>query len=121
MTEEHTSTAQLEEATWHLGERILFRFAFCYIVLYYLPSVLRVIPGTGVPLGWYHSLWNHIVGWVAVYLFNLDAAQALPHPTGSGDTALAYLEQGVILTFAIAGGILWAILDRRRRHYTSLH
>jgi hypothetical protein len=62
MTEEHMSIAQPEEAPWRLGERILFRFAFCYTVLYYLPSVLRVLPGAGVPLGWYNSLWNHIAG-----------------------------------------------------------
>jgi multidrug transporter EmrE-like cation transporter len=121
MTEEHTAIDQPEKAPWHLGERILFRFAFCYIVLYYLPSVLRVLPGAGVPLGWYNSLWNRIAGWVGVYLFNLGAAQALPHPTGSGDTALNYLQQGIMLILAVAGGILWTILDRRTPHYTRLH
>lgn len=56
-----------------------------------------------------------------MYLFNLGAAQALPHPTGSGDTALAYLQQAIMLILAVAGGILWTILDRQRPHYINLH
>jgi multidrug transporter EmrE-like cation transporter len=112
---------QPEEAPWHLAKRILFRFAFCYIVLYYLPAVLGVIPGASLPLGWYNSLWNRTIAWIFVHLLNLDTAQVLPHPTGSGDTELAYVRQGLILILAVAGGTLWTFLDRRRPHYIHLH
>jgi multidrug transporter EmrE-like cation transporter len=121
MTNEQIPISQAGEASWHLAKRILFRFAFCYIVLYYLPSVLQVIPGAGWLLSYYDGLWNRIEGLTGVYLFNLDAAWAIPHPTGSGDTALAYLQQGITLILAIAGGILWTLFDRRRPHYIGLH
>jgi hypothetical protein len=113
--------AQPEEAPWHLGKRILFRFAFCYIVLYYLPAVLGVIPGASLPLSWYNGLWNRTIGWVFVHILNLDIAQVLPHPTGSGDTELAYFREGLTLILAIAGGALWTFFDRRRPHYINLH
>jgi hypothetical protein len=110
-----------EEAPWHLAKRILFRFAFCYIVLYYLPAVLGVIPGASLPLSWYNGLWNRTIGWLFVHLLDLDAASVRPHPTGSGDTVLAYVREGLTLILAIAGGTLWTFLDRRRPHYIHLH
>src|ERR1700730_6308956 len=118
---DHTPLAQPQEAPWHLGKRILFRFAFCYIVLYYLPTVLGVILGSSLPPTWYNSLWNRTIAWIFVHLLNLDTAQVLPHPTGSGDTELAYFREGLTLILAIAGGTLWTFLDRRRPNYIHLH
>ena len=121
MTEEHTSVAQPEGTPWRFGKRVLFRFAFCYIVLYYLPAVLRVITWASLPLNWYNGLWNRAIGWLFVHILNLDIAQVLPHPTGSGDTELAYVREGLTLVLAIIGGTLWMLLDRRRPHYIGLH
>jgi hypothetical protein len=35
-----------QDLSWHVSGRILFRFSFCYIVLYYVPYVLGAVPGT---------------------------------------------------------------------------
>ena len=112
--------AQPEQA-WHLAKRILFRFAFCYIVLYYLPAVLGVLPGASLPLNWYNCVWNRTIGWLFVHVLNMDIAQVLPHPTGSGDTELAYVRQGLTLILSLIGGIFWTFLDHRRPHYIALH
>jgi hypothetical protein len=121
MTEEHTPVAQPEAVPWHFGKRILFRFAFCYIVLYYLPAVLGVIPGASLPLSWYNDLWNRIIEWIFVHVLNLDIAPVLPHPTGSGDTILAYVREGLTLILTLAAATLWTFLDRRRPHYVRLN
>ena len=109
---DHCPLPQPEQTPWHLAKRILFRFTFCYIVLYYLPAVLGVIPGASLPLSWYNGLWNRTIAWQFVHLLNLDAAAVRPHPTGSGDTVLAYVREGLILILAVAGGTLWTFLDR---------
>jgi hypothetical protein len=117
----HSSSAESRDVSWHHFERLLFRFAFCYIVLYYAPFVLKMIPGTGLPLSWYRSLRDLIDGVIGVSLFNLNALQAVPHPTGSGDTALAYIHQALIVLLALIAGAVWTMLDRRRSHYVRLH
>jgi hypothetical protein len=121
MTEDRSPAEHLKGTQWHLGKRILFRLAFCYLVLYYLPSVLNVIPGAQSLAGLYNSLWDRTISWGLVHFLNIDPTQALPHSTGSGDTLLAYLRLCAIVISAAAVGTLWATLDRRRPHYISLH
>jgi hypothetical protein len=121
MTEDLTSAEHLEGTQWHLGKRILFRLAFCYLVLYYLPSVLKVIPGAQSLAGLYDFLWDRAISWGLVHFLDIDSTQAIPHSTGSGDTLLAYLRLCAIVISAAAVGTLWTTLDRRRPHYISLH
>ena len=121
MTEDRTRTEHLEETQWHLAKRILFRLAFCYLVLYYLPSVLNVIPGAQSLVGLYNFLWDRAITWGLVHFFDIDPTQAIPNSTDSGDTLLAYLRLCAIVISAAAVGTLWTALDRRRPHYISLH
>jgi hypothetical protein len=121
MTEDRTHSERLEEMHWHLAKRILFRFALCYLVLYYLPFVLDVIPGAQLLAGFYNRLWNGIIGWGLVHFLNIDPAQASPYQNGSGDTLIAYLRLCVTVISAVTVAILWSILDRSRPHYISLH
>lgn len=121
MTDPQRSLAMHERLSWHFYECILFRFAFCYIVLYYTPLAFKIISDTGLSMRWYYALWNNIDGTLGIYLFHLNAAQALPHPTGSGDTALAYIQQALIIVIALIVGVIWTSIDRRTQHYVRLH
>jgi hypothetical protein len=121
MAEDRTHLEHLEGTQWHLAKRILFRFALCYLVLYYLPSVLDVIPGAQFLAALYNRLWNGIIGWGLIHFLDFDPAQASPDPNGSGDTLIAYLRLCVTVISAIAAAILWSILDRSRPQYISLH
>ena len=121
MTEDCTRIEHLEKTQWHLAKRILFRLAFCYLVLYYLPSVLEVIPGALLLAGLYNRLWNGIIGWGLIHFLNIDPAQVITNPTGSGDTVLAYLRLCATVFSATTFATLWSILDRSRPHYISLH
>jgi hypothetical protein len=121
MTEDRPRLDHLEGTQWHLAKRVLFRFAFCYLVLYYLPSVLNVIPGAQPLAGLYNRLWNRIIGWGLVYFFNIDTVQVFSYSSGSGDTLIAYLRECVTVISATTFAALWTILDHRRPHYISLH
>ncbi|WP_353062060.1 hypothetical protein RBB77_12165 [Tunturibacter psychrotolerans] len=121
MTEDRTPVEHFEETQWHLAKRILFRLAFCYLVLYYLPSVLNVIPGAQSLASLYNFVWDRAISWGLVHFFDIDPTQAIPHYTGSGDTLLAYLRLCATAIAAAGVGTLWTILDRRRPHYISLH
>jgi hypothetical protein len=119
MTGSHASVAKDELVSWRVSERILFRIAFCYILIYYMPSVLGVIPGSSLPIRWYSDIWNLIAATVSHV--SLDSIESLSRSTGSGDTALAYIRQAAMLAIALSAAAGWSGLDRRRPSYVCLN
>jgi hypothetical protein len=114
---------------WSLPAKIAFRFAFLYLVLYMFcngnvtvftifqpfPSVERFLrPILFQPLA-------SLTQWWAVRAFHLTGIAATWHFDGSGDTALNYLLCVTFLGIALAGTLLWSLLDRRRPHYQTLY
>jgi len=118
---EEPALETIEPAPWRHLERIAFRFSFSYIVVYYTPFVFGVVPGLGLPRAAYARLWHFIDASVGASLFGIDPARLVPHPTGSGDTTLAYVHQAATLAVSLVIGVLWTLLDRRRSHYVGLH
>jgi hypothetical protein len=119
--EVHVQEAQPAPRRWPLAQRILFRFAFIYLVLYCLPHILSAIPGgqfAGTP---YTRLWHTICPWIAIHIFHLSGQPTTYFRTGSGDTTLAYIENLVYVVVSLAGMLLWSILDRRRLEYRALN
>jgi hypothetical protein len=106
-------------AGWSRGHRILFRFAFVYLVVYNLPFPLNIlpIPGLEIVLGTFGDPWANFVIWVGKHVFH---ATATVHRTGSGDTLLAYVEAFCILSLSVIATIVWTVLDRKRGEYTRL-
>jgi hypothetical protein len=102
------------DTSWSVIERILFRFSFCYITLYYAPSILEFLPGTGLLMNWISYWWRLLV-------YELAGVTAPSQPTGSGDTFSAYIAQLLILIFSAAISIIWSISDRRKGNYIRLH
>jgi hypothetical protein len=123
------SAASLSESPrpWSLPQRILFRFVFCYLVLYAAPDppgrvdLVDTIPGGFVLGGAYASVWHAIVPWVARTVFHLGGRAATYFPTGSGDTTLAYVQNLCFLVVAGTATAVWSVLDRRRSSYHRLH
>ena len=124
--EVHVQEAQPAPRRWPLAQRILFRFAFIYFVLYCLPgagrvNILGAIPGgqfVGMP---YTKLLHAICPWIAIHIFHLSGQPTTYFPTGSGDTTLAYVENLVYIVVSLTGMLLWSILDRRRLEYRALN
>jgi hypothetical protein len=106
---------------WGPVKRILFRFAFSYLVLYLLSTflgLLAYIPYGGVVVGWYYQLWSALVPWVGKHLFQ---AAATIHPTGSGDTMFSWVEIFCYLALAVLAALVWTVVDRKRTHYARLY
>lgn len=108
------ASVRREDVSWHLGQRIFFRFSFCYIVLFYLPDLLQAVPATA----WMAAKYSYLLDSSIYGMIGVDAPR---HPTGSGDTTVAYIEQLVSLLLSLVGGVLWSILDRQRESYVRLN
>jgi len=105
---------------WPLPQRVLFRFVFCYFVLYNAGS-LRYPPGGSWIAQPYYKLWQAIVPWVAIHIFGLSGPVTTYFPTGSGDTTLEYVQSLCYLVIAIAATAIWSLAYRRRANYRTLH
>lgn len=103
---------------WGLAKKILFRFAFAYLVLYNLPFPLHYIPYVDELVQWYPGIWDFVVPAVAEQAFGADASV---EPNGSGDTTYNYVQVFCFLVLALFATAIWTFLDRRRAHYARLH
>src|SRR4026207_121189 len=74
---------------WSPVKRVLFRFAFCYLVLYSFPFPLEYIPYVGMVGMWTFQMWNRLVPWVGKQVFGLTITV---FPNGSGDTTFNYVQ-----------------------------
>ena len=107
-------------AGWHQVTRIIFRFAFAYLILYILPFPLGSIPYTDALVAFYTELWNAVVPWVGRHVLKLNYEIAVAF-NGSGDRTYDYVQVLCLLVLAGAATALWSLLDRRRTAYTRLH
>jgi hypothetical protein len=104
---------------WGAAKRLLFRFAFVYLVLYNLPFPLTMLPGRAISKA-YVGLWEAPVHWVGKHLFHVNITVL---PNGSGDTTFNYVQVFLYLVLAIGAALVWTLLDRRpndRRLYAWL-
>ncbi len=88
---------------WSSLKRVAFRLVCLYWVLYVSPVARPLAP------------------WAATHIFRLSGPVTAYQPTGSGDTALDYIQNLIVVTLAIAGALAWSILDRKRQSYAKLH
>jgi hypothetical protein len=110
----NTSSQNSPPASWRFTERILFRFSFCYIVLYYSPTLLERLPGIRLLTAWAYRSWEQLI-------YSMVGGASPSQPTGSADTLAAYVSQVAILVLAFAAGITWSLADRHRTSYVRLH
>jgi hypothetical protein len=103
---------------WGFAQKVLFRFAFCYLVLYNLPFPLDYVFFTTNVAKPYQDLWNFVVPWVGEDVLNVDPSVL---PNGSGDTTYNYVQVFCFLMLALAATAIWTFLDRKRANYARLH
>ena len=109
-----------------VGFRIAFLYFFCFLFLYGNGSLLALIPFVG---NWITDKmsWplNHLSEWAAVHVFHVTGVGAHFHPTGSGDTAVQWVQQLVFICFAVVGGLVWTAISaargNRRAEYSVLY
>ncbi len=124
---EHEVAGSAAAAPWSAPARVGFRFAFVYLLLYCLPgsgesSIFAGLPWIGERLSELaRKPWIGVWHWTAVHVFHLSGAVTMPHPTGSGDTTLNYVQAFCNLLIAGVGALVWTVLDRRRTEYQTLY
>lgn len=108
------------------GFRIAFLYFFCFIAFDSNGTLLQAFPVVG---GWIQDKlnwpFNHLSEFIGRHLFHLTGIAAHWHPSESGDTAMNWIQNGLLLAFALAGGILWTAIahlrNNRRTEYRTLH
>jgi hypothetical protein len=115
------TTAAASPAPWspasRFGFRIAFLYFFCFIFLSGNGTLFGVFPVVG---GWIQSKlnwpFNHLSEFTGQHLFHLTGIAAHWHPSESGDTTMNWIQNGLFLTFALAGGIVWTFIALLRNN-----
>jgi hypothetical protein len=107
-------------ADWSRVQLWAFRFAFVYLILYYLPFPFGAFPHTGRVEQKYESLWHKLVPWVGTHVLHLGH-EIVTSTNCSGDTTYEYVRVLCLVGLAFAGSLLWSFLDRSRSNYQRIH
>jgi hypothetical protein len=87
---------------WSLRARLAYRFAASYFAIFFVPAVL------------FRPLDVLVAGWLGV-----SPALMNPGRSGSGDKTVDWVHALTVLTLAMVATVVWSVLDRRRRDYTT--
>src|ERR1041385_4946251 len=115
-----------ETATWSVPKRILFRFLFCYLTLYMLPSpgkagLLEFIPGSSALSDLFDHGWKRILPWFAVNCLHLTGPTVVIYrQSGTSDKTLDYVLCVLLVFIAIAVSVGWSLVDSKRSNYVAL-
>jgi len=116
---EAIASVEPDRHAWSLAQRIAFRFAAVYLVLYLSDGWLQLLPvgGAAIERSWQTlGLWTgrhilHITTEIDVHRFG----------TGSGDTLLDYIRVLNELAIASVATLVWSLASARRRDAPALH
>jgi hypothetical protein len=101
---------------WRPATRVAFRFFTIYFGLYVLMTQmlggLLVLPIGSLPR--VSTVMNPLIAWTGDHVFHVVAR---PVPSGSGDKLYDWVQAFCLLVIALAGTLLWSILDHRRMRY----
>ena len=109
--------ATLPAPAWSPLKRLLFRFSFCYFVLYCFPFPLTAIPYAEVLTKPYRAFMDPFVSMVGWMAFRIDAEN---RPSGSGDTTFDWMQAFTILVLAVLATAVWTWLGRNRTEHRRL-
>jgi hypothetical protein len=108
-----------------VGFRIAFLYFLCFIFCFGNGTIFQLffIVGEWIETG-LNWPFQHLAEWTGQHVFHLTGIAAHWHPTGSGDTTLNWIQNGLFLVFALVGGLLWTAIasarGNRRLEYTTL-
>src|SRR5215467_7436979 len=117
-----STCASADAPRWSLATRLAFRFGFLYLGLFVLLNFLtvpewmlfNVFPNTTeIVIGWLRP-FRTVAFWVAEHIFHLarPAAKFISEYDGS-----TWVQIFCILVIAIAGTLVWSVVDRKRVSY----
>jgi hypothetical protein len=108
------------QSHWPLWRKVLFRCCFIFFVLIAVPiNWLGSVPG----LGWLIDLYSSFDSWLvnSANRAFLHVKPVLVPLNGSGDTSYGWAALWTYCCMALAGGLIWSVLDRKRPAYVQLN
>ena len=105
---------------WSTLQKIGFRFALSYFLLYVYPRSIGSL-GAGVtysnPL---RGMWHAVVPWVGTHILRLTG-DFTEVANGSGDQLYDYVLLFCVAMTAVIATLVWSMLDRKRPNYEQLY
>ncbi|MCW3107352.1 MAG: hypothetical protein JWQ09_1858, partial [Segetibacter sp.] len=98
-------------AAWKGYEKVAFRIAFIFFIIMSIPTTAD----------WYKNLFT--LDWFHLHYRDLyDIARFQPgFGKGTGQWLYGYGDWIVALAIATTGGIIWSLIDRKRKEYNNLY
>jgi uncharacterized membrane protein YphA (DoxX/SURF4 family) len=112
--------SDVPQPRWGLGQKIAFRFAFVYLVLYCLPFPFNSPPFTEKIGEWWERPLHKLVPWIGQHVLRLSHSITV-FSNGSGDTTYDYVKALFYLVISVVAALAWSALDRKRDNYQRLH
>ncbi|MEU6560919.1 DoxX family protein [Nocardia nova] len=117
--------SRAQRAGWNPFTRLVFRFTFLYLGLFCLAYPQIVFAFTGWfgswldpdAVLWQARLLRPVLEWVGRTVFGVHPVLS---PSGSGDQTILWVLVFCVLVVAVAGTLIWSVLDRRRPDYRRL-
>ena len=106
--------------SWNLTSKILFRFAFIFILSFILLKNNGAYPFFVVIVKPVISLFQHLPPWFAKNVLRYQYDYSI-YTNGSGDTSYDWVSLLILLIVAILGCAIWSILDKKRSNYNRLY
>jgi hypothetical protein len=109
---------------WTGWEKVGFRVASSYVVLYLFPFSITMgwLLGLPKPVVAYESLWHRIVPWFSAHVLHLSYPITIyPEVSGGSDTTYDWVRVLCFALVAVVATIVWSALDRKRAEYVTLY
>src|SRR5271167_1877603 len=100
------------QAEWLLKKKLLFCFFFIFFVLYILLNPNHIIPYTDFLNNVYIQPFAGLIAWLAKDVLHI-VNPAIEFYNSTLDTVFGYLALLFIFLVAIAGSLIWLVIDRR--------
>lgn len=110
-----TDTAAQKEIVWSNTEKFSFRLAFIFFLLVFVPLDIN-----------YYKLW-FTTDWANIHIRDIGVlagrgAHFLTLKSESGQFGLgSYVNWGISFLIAIAGAVVWSLVDKKRKNYRVLY
>jgi len=105
---------------WSFTKKLLFRFCFLFFVFYVFLNPNGFFPYVDNAYELYISPFQKLIPWIGRHILHLGY-DITTFTNGSGDTTYDYVILLFLTVTALAGCIIWTLLDRKRKSFNSLY
>jgi hypothetical protein len=112
---------QSPSTSWSVAHRVVFRFAFSFLVLAVFPFPFNSYSGSVYPTGLYEKMWFAVASWLNRRVLHASPTPSFAAPFLLADNTNGYVELLCFGVLATLAAIVWSLVDRKRPDYRTLH